>query len=67
LCFAHVGAAAPADAAGRRPNDSRREQPEVREQPLGLGMIRRVCERWGWTLDENIDEDGRHGFALRFG
>jgi signal transduction histidine kinase len=61
LSIAHDGAAEPANAADRRSNDNRREQ------PLGLGMIRRVCERWGWTLDENIDEDGRHGFALRFG
>jgi signal transduction histidine kinase len=66
LSIAHDGSAEADDGAGRRSNDNRREQRDVREQPLGLGMIRRVCERWGWTLDENIDQDGRHGFALRF-
>jgi len=29
--------------------------------------VRRVCERWQWTLDENIDADGAHAFVLRFG
>jgi signal transduction histidine kinase len=40
---------------------------DVREQALGLGMIRRVCERWGWTLDEKVDTNGGHVFLLRFG
>jgi signal transduction histidine kinase len=66
LSIAHDGAAAAAEATSRRAQHAVREL-EVREQPLGLGMIRRVCERWGWTLDENTDQDGRHGFALRFG
>jgi signal transduction histidine kinase len=39
---------------------------DVREQALGLGMIRRVCERWGWTLDESVDGNGGHAFVLRF-
>jgi len=39
---------------------------DVREQALGLGMIRRVCERWGWSLDESIDANGGHAFVLRF-
>ncbi len=60
------GAGEPANAADQRSNEIRREQPGA-QATLGLGMIRRVCERWGWTLDENIDQDGRHGYALRFG
>lgn len=38
-----------------------------REHALGLGMIRRVCERWGWILDESVDAKGGHAFVLRFG
>jgi hypothetical protein len=30
-------------------------------------MIRRVCERRGWMLDENVDTGGRRAFVLRFG
>ena len=48
-------------------NGMRRLNLDAGEQALGLGMIRRVCERWGWTLDENVDVDGSHAFALRFG
>jgi hypothetical protein len=29
-------------------------------------MIRRVCERWGWRLEENIDGAGMHAFVLHF-
>jgi signal transduction histidine kinase len=36
------------------------------ERVLGLGMIRRVCERRGWTLDENCGEGGERAFVLRF-
>lgn len=39
---------------------------DVREHALGLGMIRRVCERWGWVLDESVDANGGHAFVLRF-
>jgi signal transduction histidine kinase len=39
---------------------------DVRDQALGLGMIRRVCERWGWSLDERVDSAGSHAFVLRF-
>ncbi len=39
---------------------------DVREHALGLGMIRRVCERWGWVLDENVAANGDHAFVLRF-
>ncbi len=33
---------------------------------LGLGMIRRVCERQGWTLHEDINRSGMRCFALDF-
>jgi len=39
---------------------------DTREHVLGLGMIRRVCERRGWLLDESVDAGGR-AFVLRFG
>jgi len=39
---------------------------DVREHALGLGMIRRVCERWGWRLEENVAANGDHAFVLRF-
>ena len=37
------------------------------ERVLGLGMIRRVCERWGWALDESAGDGGERSFLLRFG
>jgi signal transduction histidine kinase len=37
------------------------------ERVLGLGMIRRVCERRGWILDENSGDGGERAFMLRFG
>ena len=40
---------------------------DQREQILGLGMVRRLCERWGWALDEDVASDGAHAFILRFG
>ena len=36
------------------------------ERVLGLGMIRRVCERWGWALDESSGDAGERAFLLRF-
>jgi signal transduction histidine kinase len=36
------------------------------ETALGLGMIRRVCERRGWVLDETVDPHSGHEFVLRF-
>ena len=36
------------------------------ERVLGLGMIRRVCERRGWILDENSGDGGERAFMLRF-
>ncbi len=39
---------------------------DVREHALGLGMIRRVCERWSWRLDESVDPKGGHAFVLHF-
>ena len=59
LRIAHEG-----DAPAARPG---RHAIDVREHALGLGMIRRVCERWGWTLEENVDTRGIHAFVLRFG
>ncbi|HXR62758.1 MAG TPA: HAMP domain-containing sensor histidine kinase [Rudaea sp.] len=61
LRITHESDPAGAPKAARRPNL------DTGETVLGLGMIRRVCERWGWTLDENINADGSHAFALRFG
>jgi signal transduction histidine kinase len=34
------------------------------ERILGLSMIRRVCERWGWKLEETPLRDGDHNFSL---
>jgi signal transduction histidine kinase len=39
---------------------------DTREHTLGLGMIRRVCERWGWRLEESVSAQGVHAFALHF-
>jgi signal transduction histidine kinase len=36
------------------------------DRVLGLSMIRRVCERWGWTLDERTTDNGDRSFELRF-
>ena len=36
------------------------------DRVLGLGMIRRVCERWGWVLDESNGDAGERSFLLRF-
>jgi len=54
--IAHEGPSAAAETASL----------DVREQALGLGMIRRVCERWGWQLEENVAANGDHAFVLRF-
>jgi len=37
---------------------------EPSERILGLSMIRRVCERWGWQLEETPLRDGDHNFSL---
>ncbi len=58
VSIAHEGTPAAA-APGEAPLD-------VREHALGLGMIRRVCERWGWRLEESVAANGDHGFVLRF-
>jgi signal transduction histidine kinase len=39
-------------------------QTEPSDRVLGLSMIRRVCERWGWTLEETPLRDGDHAFSL---
>ena len=36
------------------------------DRVLGLSMIRRVCERWGWALDERTADNGDRSFELRF-
>ncbi|MBS0591177.1 MAG: HAMP domain-containing histidine kinase [Proteobacteria bacterium] len=56
VCIAHEGPPAAAEA----------ERIDVREHALGLGMIRRVCERWGWRLEESVASNGDHGFVLHF-
>ena len=51
-------------------NDAATPTPAPRpdaERVLGLGMIRRVCERWGWALDESAGDGGERAFLLRFG
>ena len=35
------------------------------ERVLGLGMIRRVCERWGWALQESAGDGGERSFLLQ--
>jgi signal transduction histidine kinase len=61
LTVAHEGPA-PAGDASASP-----ARLDTREHVLGLGMIRRVCERRGWMLDENVDAGGGRAFVLRFG
>lgn len=58
LSIAHEG-----DAPSKLPE---RRGLDTREHTLGLGMIRRVCERWGWRLEESVGANGDHGFALHF-
>lgn len=36
------------------------------DRVLGLGMIRRVCERHGWALHEDNNHGGVRSFALNF-
>jgi signal transduction histidine kinase len=40
---------------------------DASDRVLGLSMIRRVCERWGWTLEETSPRDGGHIFTLILG
>lgn len=58
--IAHENGKVPVDA------DPARRSLDLREQVLGLAMIRRVCERWGWRLDESVDGAGVHAFVLTF-
>lgn len=39
---------------------------ERADRILGMGMIRRVCERRHWRLDESTDSAGSRSFALHF-
>jgi signal transduction histidine kinase len=61
LTVAHEGTGASGDG---EPTPRRLD---TREHVLGLGMIRRVCERRGWMLDESITADGGRAFVLRVG
>jgi len=42
-------------------------RPGEADRVLGLGMIRRVCERWGWTLKESAGDAGERSFVLQLG
>jgi HAMP domain-containing protein len=59
LLIAHDRAAGAATPIARPAKDGA-------ERVLGLGMIRRVCERHGWMLDEGCGDNGERGFALHF-
>ena len=59
LLIAHDRAAGAATPIARPAKDGA-------ERVLGLGMIRRVCERHGWVLDEGCGDNGERGFALHF-
>ncbi|HZP65792.1 MAG TPA: histidine kinase dimerization/phospho-acceptor domain-containing protein [Rudaea sp.] len=61
LIVAHASTAVAVETLTQRPGA------DSAERVLGLGMIRRVCERWGWALDENFGDGGERGFVLRFG
>lgn len=54
------------DVSAARPGKTPGPPADAVERTLGLGMIRRVCERRGWALSERNDDDV-HAFALRFG
>ncbi|MBS0556536.1 MAG: HAMP domain-containing protein [Proteobacteria bacterium] len=54
----------PAAASGLTPVPRGRGVDERADRVLGLGMIRRVCERWGWKLDEGGDGGTSRHFAL---
>ena len=51
-------------AQGNTPVPRGRGSEERADRVLGLGMIRRVCERWGWKLDERGEDDGARRFVL---
>lgn len=53
-----------ASAHGHTPLPRGRGAEERADRVLGLGMIRRVCERWGWKLDERSEDDGTRRFVL---
>lgn len=61
----HVGyrSSAPANCA---PTTRARSTNERADRILGLSMIRRVCERRNWKLDENTDVAGVRRFTLLF-
>lgn len=51
-------------AHGQTPVPHGRGVEERADRVLGLGMIRRVCERWGWKLDVGSDATGTRHFVL---
>jgi signal transduction histidine kinase len=57
VSIAHDQAASGLPAATPRPGEA--------DRVLGLGMIRRVCERWGWSLMETSGDAGERSFVLR--
>jgi signal transduction histidine kinase len=60
-----VGIALRQDGAlGHTPVPRGRGAEERADRVLGLGMIRRVCERWGWKLDEGGNAGGNRRFVL---
>jgi hypothetical protein len=52
------------EAHGQTPVPRSRGFEERADRVLGLGMIQRVCERWGWKLDEGGDDAGARRFVL---
>jgi len=55
--IAHDQSSAASPAAAR---------PGEADRVLGLGMIRRVCERCGWLLQESAGDAGERAFLLHF-
>ena len=53
-----------AGAHAQTPVPRSRSSDERADRVLGLGMIRRVCERWGWMLDEGSEDAGTRRFVL---
>lgn len=53
------------DASGQTPVPRSRGADDRADRVLGLGMIRRVCERWGWKLDEGGDAGTNRRFVMR--
>jgi signal transduction histidine kinase len=59
VLVAYRNSVAPEVAAART-----RSSADRADRVLGLGLIRRVCDRRGWTLDESLGDDGGRAFVL---